>query len=64
MGENTYDWFEARRPELRGRFDLPASRLGLGLMRAVIHYSVDLIQLSSLVIEASEGASLQLTAFD
>ena len=54
----------ARRPELRGGFDPPASRLDLSLVRAVVHCAMYLVQLCGLIVVAIEGSGLKLGTFD
>ena len=50
------DW-GARRPEQRGRFDLPASRLELCLMGLVVDHAMDLVKLVGFVVMTGEGSS-------
>ena len=50
MVEIPIDDWEARRPEQRGRSDLPASRLVLCLVGLVADHAMDLVKLGGLVI--------------
>ena len=64
MVEIPIDGWEARRPEQRGRSDLPASRLVLCLVRLVVDHAVDLVKLRGLVIITGQGSCMGDTALD